>query len=210
MELIALPFVDHVEQLLTGLEQRGYAYVDGFLDPDICAGILVELQEELSQGQFHKAGVGKADDYQVIHTLRGDYIKWLEKEETQPFTAQYLDKVEALRLGLNRHCFLGLQDVELHMTQYPPGTGYAKHVDSFSSDDNRRISIVFYLNFEWEEGDGGQLLIYPAAKPEVPVSILPIAGRVAIFESGLEHEVLPGGRKRYSITGWLLREKRFF
>jgi len=210
MKLLAPEHKPIEEEIIEALTENGYAIIDHFLSPDICASILTELHEELSEGQFHKAGVGKADDYQVLHTVRGDYIKWLEPNDLQPFTSIYLEKLGLIRNALNRHCYLGLQDSEFHMTQYPAGTGYMRHVDAFHADDNRRISVVLYLNFDWKTEDDGRLIIYPERGNLSPVEVLPFAGRLALFESTLEHEVTPGGRKRYSITGWLLKEKRFF
>jgi len=210
MELFALKHEPLEEMIAAGLTERGYAVIDHFLPLDVCASILTELQEELQEGQFHKAGVGKEDDYRILHTVRGDYIKWLEPNALQPYTRLYLEAIERIRVALNRFCYLGLQDAEFHMTQYPAGTGYMKHVDAFHNDDNRRISVVFYLNFDWKSEDGGRLILYPERGDQQPVEILPQVGRLAIFESTLEHEVSPGSKKRYSITGWMLKEKRFF
>lgn len=210
MELLATRFDDQYSELIGDLYDNGFGFMDDFISADTCAGILSELQDMQTEGAFHKAGVGKDDDHQIVHTLRGDYIKWLEPNEGLPHTSSYLDKLNDLRRVLNRRCFLGLQDQEVHMTQYPPNTGYHKHVDAFQSDDNRRISVVLYLNFEWQEDFDGRLLIYPKTQDKQPFAIYPLAGRLALFESTLEHEVLPASHKRYSITGWMLREKRFF
>jgi len=103
-----------------------------------------------------------------------------------------------------------LQDYEVHMTQYPPNTCYHRHVDAFHSDDNRRVSIVLYLNFDWRPEHDGRLLLYPENNKGGSVEILPKVGRLALFESILEHEVLPATQRRYSITGWMLRDKRLF
>jgi len=210
MEVRARTILDPYQQLIEDFYLRGYSITDDFIRPDTCAGILSELQAEHTDGQFHKAGIGKKDKHQVIHTLRGDFIKWLEPENERPHTGSYLEQLDTLRLALNRRCFLGLQDAEVHMTQYPPHTGYHKHVDAFHRDENRRISVVLYLNFHWKPSYDGRLRIYPEAVNGAPIDVYPKAGRLAIFESTLEHEVLPATQRRFSITGWLLQEKRFF
>lgn len=195
-------------EISLGLQSQGYALVDGFVSMQDVVHILAELRSE--EDEFHKAGVGKDNDYQVLHTLRGDYIKWLEYNAAQPVTRRYLELLNDLRTYLNRICYLGLQDHEVHFTKYPVGTRYAKHVDAFSNDDNRRISVVLYLKPSLNQGNGGEICIYPNSKNPNFVSISPLAGRLVVFESVLEHEVLPANIMRYSITGWLLNEKRFF
>ena len=210
MELHALSLDDQYNKLIDGLYQNGYCVLDDFITTDTCAGILSELQKEQTEGSFHKAGVGKDAEHKIVHTIRGDYIKWLETDEAHPHTNLYLAKLQELRQVLNRQCFLGLQDIEVHMTQYPAHSGYHRHVDAFHKDDNRCISVVLYLNFDWLESYNGRLILYPDVTPAAPIEIYPKAGRLALFESTLEHEVIPATQKRYSITGWMLREKRFF
>ena len=208
MELRARATDDKYGRILREFYKKGYSVADDFVLPDSCMGLLTELQAEQEEGAFHKAGVGKDDNHKVIHTVRGDYIKWLEPRKEAPHTRAYLEQLEELRVALNRQFFLGLQDYEVHMTQYPPHTFYHRHVDAFHSDDNRRVSLVLYLNFGWRAGYDGRLLLYPEGN--APVEILPKGGRLALFESTMEHEVLPATHRRYSITGWMLREKRLF
>ena len=210
MELRARSKDDTLDRLIQEFYDSGYSVADQFLPADTCAGILTELQAEQAEGTFHKAGVGKDESHQVIHTLRGDYIKWLEPNDRQPHTLTYLRQLDHLRQALNRRCFLGLQDYEVHMTQYPPHTRYYRHVDAFHSDDNRRVSIVLYLNFDWRPEYDGRLRLYPESNEGSPVEVLPKVGRLVLFESVLEHEVLPATQRRYSITGWMLRDKRLF
>jgi SM-20-related protein len=101
---------------------------------------------------------------------------------------------------------LGIQEKEFHYALYPKGTFYKKHLDTFQNDSTRKLSIVCYLNQEdWKEEFGGELVIY---KENEAIAILPMKGRVVIFESQvLEHEVKPVKKERLSITGWLKTRK---
>jgi SM-20-related protein len=76
----------------------------------------------------------------------------------------------------------------------------------FQNDSRRKLSIVCYLNEEdWKEEFGGELVIY---KENEDIAILPMKGRVVVFESQvLEHEVKPVKKERLSITGWLKTRK---
>jgi len=70
------------------------------------------------------------------------------------------------------------------------------------------VSMVIYLNPNWQPGDGGELRLYPSDGSVI--NIAPKAGTLALFLSELEHEVLPTLKPRYSITGWMLDEQRLF
>ena len=59
---------------------------------------------------------------------------------------------------------------------------------------------------EWKDEFGGQLTLYleDENKSEKELDILPLAGRLAVFDSkSIPHEVKTVNRPRYSITGWL-------
>ena len=60
---------------------------------------------------------------------------------------------------LNREAFLGLFELEMHYAWYPPGAGYARHIDQPHGSGQRRVSLVLYLNRRWRAGDGGELKI---------------------------------------------------
>jgi hypothetical protein len=51
--------------------------------------------------------------------------------------------------------------------------------------------------------DGPQGLGFLSGEPAVVIA--PLGGRLVVFESHLEHEVLPAHRERYSVTAWLYR-----
>jgi SM-20-related protein len=88
------------------------------------------------------------------------------------------------------------------MTVYPTGTFYKRHLDQFSREDHRKLSVICYLNHDWKDYEGGQLRAY--VQDEV-IDVLPLAGRIVCFRSDqIEHEVLPASRPRLSITGWIL------
>jgi SM-20-related protein len=134
--------------------------------------------------------------------VRGDYIQWIDKSTAPPELLVYLDRLHELALFLNRSLFLSLKDAEVHMTVYPAGTFYKRHLDQFRKDDHRILSVICYLNENWTESDGGQLRLY---LDDENLDVQPTAGTLVCFRSDqLEHEVLPARRQRLSLTGWML------
>lgn len=189
------------DAIVDGLAEHGYAVEDQFLSQ-------AEVDEILKAGgfqassDFKKAGIGNKQSLQIQEAIRGDYIKWLDKADSQEAINVYLSRLQELVQYLNQALFLSLKDFEVHMTVYPEGSFYKRHLDQFKKDDHRKLSIILYLNPDWKEDQGGQLRMYLSNRTK---DFLPMAGRLVIFRSDeIEHEVLPATRERLSITGWIL------
>ena len=190
------------ESIADGLANDGYAVSDQFLSQFEVDAILGVKGFVDGVAHFRKAGIGKNQDLQINESIRGDYIQWIDKSSAAPEVLAYLNRLHDLVLYLNQALFLSLKDYEVHMTVYPVGTFYKRHLDQFKKDDHRRLSVICYLNNGWKEDHGGQLRMY---LNETPMDVLPIAGRLVCFRSDLiEHEVLPATRERISLTGWIL------
>lgn len=187
------------ETIADGLADTGYAVADNFLSPHAIQDVLgLDLFRE---EQLKKAGIGK-ENKQINEGIRGDFIKWIDKTDTPDAIKKYTKELDALREFLNQSLFLSLKDYEVHLAMYPAGSFYKRHLDQFKSDDHRKLSVILYLNQDWNESHGGQLRMYLANDT---VDLLPLAGRLVCFRSDLiEHEVLPATRHRMSITGWML------
>ncbi len=191
-----------LDTIIDDLANQGYAVVDSFLNAHEVDSFL-EL-DEFRDGLLHlkKAGIGQKTDFRVNEAIRGDYIRWIDPETANGVVKTYLDRVHELMAYVNRTLFLSLKDIELHMTVYPAGAYYKRHLDQFKPGDHRKLSIITYLNKDWSEDLGGQLRMYTETGS---VDFLPLAGRMVCFRSDLlEHEVLPSKKERLSVTGWML------
>jgi SM-20-related protein len=186
------------DDLVDSFYVNGIAVDKNFLSEAGSAQLLNILQSK--ESSMKPAGIGKANDYSKIKEIRSDKIAWLEKNENELLDKLFFARVEELELALNRRCFLGLNDHEFHFAKYEPGTFYKRHKDVFRSDDARKISMILYLNKNWQPKDGGQLKIY---KDNSELIVEPKAGTLVIFESHIEHEVLISNNDRYSVTGWM-------
>jgi SM-20-related protein len=188
-----------MEALTEHFYQNGYAVYDNFISEAEADTLLNEIK--VKQDNLQKAGIGNGQNHLIDKEIRGDYIRWINPAEDLIFKNLYLDKLEPIILSFNRSFFLGIKQSEHHLAFYPPGTRYEKHRDSFQNNKARVVSSVLYLNKSWHTGDGGELIIYPEKKESIKTE--PVAGRLVLFESHLEHEVLLSHKPRYSITGWM-------
>jgi SM-20-related protein len=194
--------IDRFEMVVDGLAARGYAVVDNFLSAQEVNAVLEMDDFRNSILQFKKAGIGKQQDKQINESIRGDYIQWIDKHTCAPPLTFYLNRLEELTQFINQTLFLSLKDYEVHMTVYPAGSFYKRHLDQFKKDDHRKLSVICYLNSDWKEAEGGQLRMHVGIETK---DVFPVAGRLVCFRSDqIEHEVLPATRERLSLTGWML------
>ena len=190
------------ERIVDGLAEQGFAVIDNFLTPEEVKAILSLEAFGDAATTFKKAGIGKNQDLQINEAIRGDYIQWVDRNTAPAPVKVYLDKLQALIQAVNQGLFLSLKDYEVHMTVYPPGSFYKRHLDQFKKDDHRKLSVICYLNEDWREEHGGQLRMH---LPNETLDFLPLAGRLVCFRSDqIEHEVIAGTRERRSLTGWML------
>lgn len=183
------------------LSELGYFVWDDFIPKEDIKSLVSAANKGNQSGNFKKAGIGKQALFQLDKSVRGDYIQWLDRNNKHEIVHNFLHQIEILKDNLNETCYLGLKDFETHFAIYPENTFYKKHVDRFQQNAHRVISFVLYLNENWQEGHGGELALYVNNKTE---KIQPLAGRLLLFRSELEHEVLMSYKTRYSITGWIL------
>jgi SM-20-related protein len=139
--------------------------------------------------------------------VRTDRILWLDPAGLTGAQRICSERLEAVRLAVNRLMFLGLHELEAHYAVYPPGAFYRRHLDQFRGLERRQLSCVLYLNEDWREQDGGAVRLYRERDAaEHFAEVLPTGGRLVTFLSArFPHEVLPARRERFSISGWFLR-----
>ena len=157
--------------------------------------------------ELHSARVGHNVGVQAKLALRSDDTRWLAHAPDDASERDAVSAVNALRAHLNEALFLGAQEAELHFARYAPGAFYRTHRDRFRDDDARQVSLVFYLNDEWPDDAGGELVLFADDDSGTVITrVQPRAGTMVCFLSDrFPHEVLPATRERYSLTGWLRR-----
>lgn len=137
-----------------------------------------------------------------VSDIRGDNIRWINQDFFAGF--YYLHSINALARVLNYSLFAGIRHSEAHYACYPVGFGYQWHSDNPAGRDERVISAVFYLNDDWQISDGGAVEIVD--NQGVHHEVMPIANRLIIFDSNLQHRVQIAHRQRYSIATWMRRD----
>jgi SM-20-related protein len=187
-------------QVADDLTNKGYS-IQPFALPLDLSNHLLEQVLSMSAESFIEAGIGRAKEHMRNDFVRRDEICWISGNSQAG--AQWLDWTKQLQEYLNRRLFLGLFSFESHFAHYSAGSFYKRHLDAFKGEANRVLSLVAYLNPDWQINDGGELVLYKNEHDLEGLKVVPALGTLAIFLSDeFPHEVLPAQRDRYSIAGW--------
>lgn len=194
----------HWNEWLDQLAIHDYVFIDNFISDHLFNTIQDYFNQLLDTREFAKAAIGTSKKRQIKASVRGDFIYWLDREIDRDLS-ELFSVFDNLVDKLKQYLLVSISDYEFHFALYPPQTQYEKHLDQFKGKSNRVISVLIYLNDNWEPGDGGELKIYEPNGRELLIQ--PIAKRLVMFKSDtVEHEVMTTKAPRKSVTGWLLHK----
>lgn len=187
---------------MSALAGPGYAVIPDYAGAQSVQSLLMARLDRQRLGEFQAAGVGVGGRHTIRPDIRGDRIAWVDAP-CRVAESAFLSDLDRLRVSLNRSLMVGLHDVQMHFASFAPGRGYVRHLDRSPGGLDRVVSVIYYLNPEWEPGDGGELQIETDTGP---VIVCPRADTMVMFLSDrFLHAVLPAVRERHSLTGWFHR-----
>ena len=190
-------------KITDALVTDGYIIITDALDEKLSPSL---KQFALNEKDFKPAGISAASDLHLDNTRRRDKIHWLEEDDG--VQSDFLNFADGLREYLNRELYLGLSYYESHFAIYDEGDFYEKHLDSFKNSKNRVVTTVYYMNEDWDEDDGGELVVYDEDNNFL-AQVSPNANTLIVFMSEkFPHEVLAAKKRRFSIAGWFRIDKK--
>lgn len=188
------------------ISSKGYS-IHPFALPEYLCSLLSQQLARLPKESFDRAGIGRGKKHIINDVIRTDEVCWISNNNEAG--SAWIRWTESLKLFLNRHLFLGLFSFESHFSHYAKGDFYKIHKDAFKGESNRVLSVIVYLNRNWSDDDGGELIIYDQSLPASSdiehreITVIPNWGTIVIFLSEeFPHQVLAAERDRYSIAGW--------
>lgn len=190
-----------IENILADLEKQGWSVQENFFPITLIQQLKETLTSLREEGILKQAGIGREKDFHIEQSIRSDKISWFDENNLTPSQQEYLNITQQLQDAINQRFFLGLFELEVHFSLYAPNAFYKRHLDQHKNQDTRVLTLITYLNENWDKDDGGELQLY--LENSQIVSIIPNAGTLVCFMSAeFEHEVLPAKRERASLTGW--------
>ena len=189
------------EALIATYIENKVGISEHFLSNDLANNLKQNLYTLNQNSQLSAAGIGNSEKLSYDGAIRSDSIYWLDKKNNNAFENDFFIQIEAFIRYLNESCYAGITGYEFHYSLYEAGDFYLKHLDQFKNNPSRKYSMISYLNSDWQESDGGELLIHQLNNNQ---KISPTQGKTVFFKSDeLVHEVLVTQNTRMSITGWL-------
>lgn len=190
------------EELVEGFITWNIGISEAFMTEQLSASLLHNLLDLKKDGHMSAAGIGNAHSKNNMPGVRSDQTAWLKADTKNLAEMEFLQIIEEFMSHLNRTCYPGLNSCEFHYALYEEGSFYARHKDQFRNNNHRKFSMISYLNENWMESNGGQLIIHHDDKEAQ--HILPVNCKTVFFQSDmLQHEVAIANRPRMSVTGWL-------
>ncbi|MDP4963566.1 MAG: hypothetical protein NWQ55_00750, partial [Salibacteraceae bacterium] len=123
---------------------------DQIIDLETVVALREEATTDYENGAFEKARIGKGIGKQRIAEIRGDQVRWLDKNRATQAQLTYWKWIDGLRNYLSEFFRIHLERTELHFAYYPKGAFYSRHLDQFKEHSDRIFSIILYLNTEWK------------------------------------------------------------
>lgn len=189
------------EDLIASYIENKVGISEHFLSDALANSLKQNLMDLNRESLLTAAGTGNSDAISYDTAVRSDSIYWLDKKHNNPFQNEFFVQIDAFIEYLNQSCYTGITGYEFHYSLYEIGDFYAKHLDTFKNNPSRKYSMISYLNSDWQESDGGELMIHQENNNQI---ISPTQGKTVFFKSNeLVHEVLVTQNTRMSITGWL-------
>jgi SM-20-related protein len=189
------------EDLIATYIENKVGISENFLSNDLANNLKQNLFALNNASRLAQAGIGNSEKLSYDGAIRSDSIYWLDKKNNNAFENEFFLQIEAFINYLNESCYAGITGYEFHYSLYEAGDFYLKHLDQFKNNPSRKYSMISYLNSDWQESDGGELLIHQLDNNQ---KISPTQGKTVFFKSNeLVHEVLVTQNTRMSITGWL-------
>ncbi len=184
-------------QITDALVNDGYIEIPHAINSTLSQNLLNLAKKSKN---FRRAGISARK--KINSDKRRDKILWLDEDNSTQ--SEFISFANGLKEYLNRELFMCITYLESHYALYEKGDFYEKHYDAFKNSANRAVTIVYYLNEEWDEKEGGGELIVYDDNDNFIKKIFPHANTLVVFLSEkFPHEVLKAKRKRYSIASWL-------
>lgn len=189
-------------KIADALVEDGHIIIPHAINKELSLNLLTHAKKTKN---YKTAAISRAAKKQVNPTKRRDKIRWMD--EDNGVQSEFLNFANGLKEYLNRELFMCITYFESHFALYEKGDFYETHLDAFKNSTNRIVTVVYYLNEEWSEELGGELVIYDE-NDNILKKVSPNLNTLVVFLSDkFPHEVLPPKRRRHSIAGWFRVDK---
>ncbi|ETV98191.1 hypothetical protein H310_08919 [Aphanomyces invadans] len=205
------------EALRQGLESEGFCILRGFASNTVATAMRHEAERLYKEGyMFQSMSVdeqGKSFPKNNVFASELDGHEW----DVAPTILHYTRSIMLQAPSMLNELFPELQIssrayASKLAVSLGDGASYPKHCDTAGLPDQRKVTMVYYLNPHWEPAHGGELQVY--TKDGGVVAVEPRSDTLAVFWSDqVVHDVRPCANaptderaQRYALTLWLVSD----
>ena len=206
------------DEILTGLQQKGWVTIDNFLGEDVCCKYRDEAVGYFKRNEMSisKSTRWDSDTNSIVsydkHNVFATQLNGGESYYDGPRLHEYVVSLVKTIVPIISRRF---PEACLHPTLASnklavctgDGSYYDKHYDNSGGDDLRKLTVLYYLNPKWRKDMGGAFRIYGSeessdsnaavAALDDTIDIDPIGDRLLVFWSDrLVHSVQPSQVRR--------------
>jgi SM-20-related protein len=162
-----MPSLDAAEIARLLRTNNGVAVIDAAFGADFANKCRSEAAEMLQCGGLAPANISSGLGNEVQSSKRGDLITWLKLQSADdPARENYLQRVlvelDKLRQQLESDVGVQADSCSFMLACYPGGGArYVKHRDADPERPGRKLTVIYYLNPDWQPEHGGCLRIWP-------------------------------------------------
>ncbi|KAF0720526.1 Aste57867_245 [Aphanomyces stellatus] len=204
------------EALRQGLAKDGFCILHDFASKNVALAMRTEAERLFAEGHmFQSMSVdehGNSFPKDNVFASELDGHEW----DLAPTILHYTRSVMLQAPAMLNELF---PEIQISSRAYASklavslgdGASYPKHCDTAGLPDQRKVTMVYYLNPSWKPAHGGQLQVYTNDGVEV---VEPRADTLAVFWSDqVVHDVVPCENspsdvmaQRFALTLWLVTE----
>lgn len=200
-------------QAMQQLMQDGYCVLPGAFPVDYARRIREEIaqlheQKQLYANATHVLFPGAAPDEPTLlskhHVLETELVLSEIRDRVPTMREFFEQKVvfQSLQQALPEWLAMAGYMIKVQFNEGQGGC-FPLHFDTYG-DDGKCITAVLYLNEDWQQGDGGEVVLYPFPGSQRKVVVPPRAGDMVLFSSQqMLHRVMPSNVPRYCLTTWI-------
>lgn len=186
---------------------NGYVVIEGFLGEMKAAALRSEALELAKTGRIpaHRFQFG-ASQFVKPHIFEVDLHDESLRESLPEFADLFFEDalVDSISCRLPELALARGPPAKTLKLQHNRGGGgcFPWHYDNAGKPSKRAVTCAVYLNPDWHDDDGGELVLQPFLRPQVVLP--PVMDRAVLFLSDrVLHRVLPSSAERLCFTIWL-------
>ena len=187
------------EATILSLGRGDALHFDDVLGDEVAGGVRLTALRMDADGALGAGGV--KGDASANFEIRGDRMAWLDPLALPLGLAPVIDLFGDVMLALNERAYLGARTLDIQISVFRQGHGYARHRDATTSASSRRATAIYYANY-WEPGDGGELEVWDTVGTRL---LAPLANRLVVFRSQCTQHAVRAivGQPRVAVSAFM-------